>query len=85
MVIRFQKVGSKCYKSYITVFRKRRKTWKQARDTCIAMGGPGNPGHADLLSIHSKTQLDNFRARILPFWVPGNIWIGLNDRNRENK
>jgi len=59
-------------------------TWKQARDYCIKLGGPGNPGQADLISIHSTVQMDQIRT-VLPYWVPGTIWLGLNDRNNEAK
>nr|CAB3263945.1 macrophage mannose receptor 1 [Phallusia mammillata] len=81
----WKKINNKCYKSFTNISRKKRKTWFEARDYCQTLGGPGNPGNADLVSIHSDTDLSIFTVKVLPSWVPAPVWLGLNDVNSEDR
>ncbi|XP_039267956.2 macrophage mannose receptor 1-like isoform X2 [Styela clava] len=80
----WEAIGDKCYKIYVKHYRRERKTWSEARDLCISNGGPGNVGQGNLASIHSVQQEETLK-KLLPYWVPGTIWIGLSDRNGEGK
>ena len=55
------------------------KTWKDARDICIQLGG-------DLASIHSQEEFDYLRTRMTKEnWSKNNFWIGLNDKSSEGR
>ncbi|XP_033854652.3 macrophage mannose receptor 1-like [Acipenser ruthenus] len=58
-----------CYKYYWNNV-KNRKTWFEAREFCLAIGG-------DLLSIHSQAEKDSIYASVRYFYNDAG-WIGLN-------
>ncbi|RXM96178.1 Zinc transporter ZIP12 [Acipenser ruthenus] len=58
-----------CYKYYWNNV-KNRKTWFEAREFCLAIGG-------DLLSIHSQAEKDSIYASVGFFYNEAG-WIGLN-------
>ena len=72
--------GGKCYKAFVKMSRRDRKTWLEAREYCKNFGTS-----SDLVSIHSQGQLSLITTTILPTWVPSAIWLGLNDLNEEGK
>ncbi|XP_076824515.1 macrophage mannose receptor 1-like [Clavelina lepadiformis] len=80
----WKKVNTKCYKAFTKIYRRERKTWSAAREHCRSLGGPGNPGKADLISVHDESQLSMIKTTVLPYWVPGPVWLGLSDRNSED-
>lgn len=82
--ISMQGIGSMCYKVFVKPYRRNRKTWSEAREFCRSQGGKNNMGNGDLVSLHSQKQ-EGAIHKLLPYWVPGTLWIGLNDKNSERK
>nr|XP_015210001.1 PREDICTED: macrophage mannose receptor 1 [Lepisosteus oculatus] len=61
--------GKSCFKLFKKNL-KNKKTWFEARDFCVAIGG-------DLLSIHSEAELHEVYGNIGHFYNE-NAWIGIN-------
>ncbi|ESO86195.1 hypothetical protein LOTGIDRAFT_235549 [Lottia gigantea] len=62
-----------CYKSFTN-----RKTWLDARQYCLNIGG-------DLASIHNATAQDVIKLTFNRFQYRSSYWIGLNDKATEGK